>query len=52
MNVVTVDGKTIDLNSREGYAVLCNLWTRSGWVQKYSYGFSWLAVRSSRCPKT
>jgi cephalosporin hydroxylase len=42
MNVVTVDGKTIDLNSREGYAVLCNLWTRSGWVQKYSYGFTWL----------
>lgn len=39
---VSIDGKPIDLNSREGYAVLCDLWTRSGWVQKYSYGFSWL----------
>ncbi|MFQ3665459.1 MAG: CmcI family methyltransferase [Sphingomonadaceae bacterium] len=31
-----------DLFSKEAFAILSDLWVRLGWVQKYSYGFTWL----------
>ena len=31
-----------DLFAGESFAELADLWVRLGWVQKYSYGFSWL----------
>ena len=31
-----------DLFSKAAFAELADLWVRLGWVQKYSYGFSWL----------
>lgn len=34
--------RTLDLHSADGFAILSDLWVRLGWVQKYSYGFSWL----------
>jgi cephalosporin hydroxylase len=34
--------KTHDLFSREAFEVVADQWVRLGWVQKYSYGFSWL----------
>jgi cephalosporin hydroxylase len=42
--VITRDEQEIghDLFSREAFAELADLWVRLGWVQKYSYGFSWL----------
>ena len=42
--VVDRDGVTSrhDLFSKDAFAELADLWVRLGWVQKYSYGFSWL----------
>ena len=31
-----------DLFSKDAFAEIADLWVRLGWVQKYSYGFSWL----------
>lgn len=31
-----------DLYSPEAFAVIADQWVKLGWVQKYSYGFSWL----------
>ena len=41
---VEVDGKTeaFDLYSPESFTALSRLWLAVGWVQKYSYQFSWL----------
>ncbi len=38
------DGTTTShaLFSKAAFAELADLWVRLGWVQKYSYGFSWL----------
>lgn len=38
------DGTTVthDVFSKEAFGELADLWVRLGWVQKYSYGFSWL----------
>jgi cephalosporin hydroxylase len=33
---------TLALYSKEGFEHVADLWVRLGWVQKYSYGFSWL----------
>jgi cephalosporin hydroxylase len=33
---------THELHSRESFAALADLWVKLGWVQKYSYGFTWL----------
>lgn len=31
-----------DLFSKEAFDVIADLWVKTGWVRKYSYGFSWL----------
>lgn len=31
-----------ELFSKEAFALIADLWVRTGWVRKYSYGFSWL----------
>jgi cephalosporin hydroxylase len=38
------DGMTAthDLFSKQAFVEIADLWVRLGWVQKYSYGFSWL----------
>lgn len=42
--VITRDGETrsLDLFSKEAFGEIADLWVRTGWVRKYSYGFSWL----------
>lgn len=42
--VVEEDGaaRTFDLFSADAFKVIADQWVRLGWVQKYSYGFSWL----------
>jgi cephalosporin hydroxylase len=39
---LTVDGRTIELYSPEGFEVLSQLWVRTGWGLRYSYAFSWM----------
>jgi cephalosporin hydroxylase len=36
------DGQTLDLYSKEAFDIIADLWVRTGWVRKYSYGFTWL----------
>lgn len=42
--IVEAEGKTDhhDLFSKTAFGVIADLWVKTGWVQKYSYGFSWL----------
>ena len=39
---LTVDGTPHDLFSKQAFDVIADLWVKTGWVRKYSYGFSWL----------
>ena len=39
---LTVNGTPHDLHSKEAFDVIADLWVKTGWVRKYSYGFSWL----------
>ncbi|MBC7521866.1 MAG: cephalosporin hydroxylase family protein [Sandarakinorhabdus sp.] len=41
---IDADGTTAshDLFSKEAFDVIADLWVKTGWVRKYSYGFSWL----------
>ena len=39
---LAIDGTSHDLFSAESFAVIAELWVKTGWVRKYSYGFSWL----------
>lgn len=41
-NKVYLDGKEIELYSKEGFKLLSDLWVKVGWDQKHLYGFSWL----------
>lgn len=41
-NKVYLDGKEIELYSKEGFKLLSDLWVKVGWDQKYQYGFTWL----------
>lgn len=34
--------KKYDLFSKEAFQNIADLWVKTGWVRKYSYGFSWL----------
>ncbi|MBI5845617.1 MAG: class I SAM-dependent methyltransferase [Deltaproteobacteria bacterium] len=34
--------REIDLNGKEAFGILSRLWIKSGWVQKYSYTFTWM----------
>ena len=42
--VVETDGSATshDLYGKTAFSVIADLWVKTGWVQKYSYGFSWL----------
>lgn len=39
---LTVDGRTVELYSPEGFEVLSQLWVHTGWGLRYSYAFSWM----------
>jgi len=39
---LAIDGTSHDLFSKESFAVIADLWVKTGWVRKYSYGCSWL----------
>jgi cephalosporin hydroxylase len=39
---LAIDGASHDLFSKESFDVIADLWVKTGWVRKYSYGFSWL----------
>lgn len=39
---LTIDGTAHDLFGKEAFDVIADLWVKTGWVRKYSYGFSWL----------
>lgn len=41
---ITREGATqsFGLHSKEAFDEIADLWVRTGWVRKYSYGFSWL----------
>jgi cephalosporin hydroxylase len=48
-----VDGeeRELDIYSPEGFAVLSNLWLRSGWQQKFSYELTWLGIPVIQLPE-
>jgi cephalosporin hydroxylase len=39
---LAVDGAEHDLFSKPAFDIIADLWVKTGWVRKYSYGFSWL----------
>lgn len=41
----------IDIYSEAGFAILSNLWTRSGWQRKISYEVTWLGVPIIQLPE-
>lgn len=41
-HTMSIDGESVDLFSKEAFDHIADLWVRTGWVRKYSYGFSWL----------
>ena len=42
----------IDIYTPDGFAVLADLLTRSGWQRKMRYELTWLGTRSSSSPRT
>ena len=48
-----VDGeeREFDAYSEEGFRILSNLWTRSGWQQKISYEPTWLGIPIIQLPE-
>jgi cephalosporin hydroxylase len=52
VTVQTPDGpKDIDIYSDEGYEVLSQLWTRSGWQRKLSYELAWTGIPIIQMPE-
>jgi len=50
--VRAVDGdRELDIYSPEGYAVLADLWLRSGWHHKLSYEVTWLGIPIIQLPE-
>src|SRR5664279_4923652 len=43
--------REIDIYSPEGFDVLANLWTRSGWQRRLSYEVSWLGIPIIQLPE-
>lgn len=41
--ILNEDGgeRAMDLFSKEAFDLVADLWVRTGWVRKYSYGFAW-----------
>ena len=50
---VVIDGQTVevDIYSEEGFAILSNLWTRSGWQRKMSYELTWFGIPIIQLPE-
>jgi cephalosporin hydroxylase len=50
---VEIDGeeRILDAYTDEGYQVLANLWTRSGWQRKVSYELTWLGIPVIQLPE-
>ena len=48
-----VDGqeREIDAYSEEGFRILSNLWTRSGWQSRFSYELTWLGIPVIQMPE-
>lgn len=40
--VVTDDGRPLPFASREGFALISEIWIQAGWDMKYVYGFTWM----------
>jgi cephalosporin hydroxylase len=52
IKVSTAEGEQeIDIYSPEGFDVLANLWTRSGWQRKLSYEVTWLGIPIIQLPE-
>src|SRR5664279_3126025 len=43
--------REIDIYSPEGFDVLANLWTRSGWQRRLSYEVTWLGIPIIQLPE-
>ena len=48
---LTINGRSVDLYSRESFEILSKLWIQVGWVQKYSYTFSWAGAPIIQLPE-
>lgn len=49
--IKTAEGeKEVDAYTEEGFRILSNLWTRSGWQQKISYEITWLGIPIIQLP--
>jgi cephalosporin hydroxylase len=48
---LTVDGRNVDLYSREGFEIVSKLWVQVGWTEKYSYTFSWAGAPIIQMPE-
>ncbi|MCE9520817.1 MAG: cephalosporin hydroxylase family protein [Alphaproteobacteria bacterium] len=48
---LTVDGRKVDLYSREGFEIVSDLWVKVGWAEKYSYTFSWAGAPIIQLPE-
>jgi len=52
ITVQMTDGpRKLDIYTPEGFEVLSNLWTRSGWQQKISYELTWLGIPIIQLPE-
>ena len=52
VTVRTPDGpRDIDIYSDEGFDVLSQLWTRSGWQRKFTYELTWLGIPIIQLPE-
>jgi cephalosporin hydroxylase len=48
---LAVDGRKVDLYSREGFEIVSKLWVQVGWTEKYSYTFSWAGAPIIQMPE-
>jgi cephalosporin hydroxylase len=52
IHVTTPEGsRELDIYDPEGYSLLSNLWTRSGWQHKVSYEVTWLGIPIIQTPE-
>lgn len=52
ITVKTPDGdREVDIYTEEGFRIVSNLWTRSGWQRKISYEVTWLGIPIIQLPE-
>jgi len=52
VTVETPDGpREVDIYTREGFNVLSQLWTRSGWERKFTYEIVWMGIPIIQLPE-